>query len=78
MVNILVFPNLYNGSALNEVSFGLVREIKKYNLDVKIIGFNLPMTTLSNGKLDNPEIFFQHNKKIVDELKETIQEGDKI
>lgn len=78
MANILVFPNLYHGSALTDVSLGLVRDIKKNNFDVKIIGFDLPMTTLESGKLDNPEIFFKHNQIILEKMKNLIEDGDKI
>ncbi len=78
MSNILVCPNLYNGSALTEVTRELIKTINENKLDIKIIKFKGPMTTLKTGCLDDPDIFFDHSIKTIEELKKIVKKSDKI
>lgn len=78
MTNYLVFPDLYKGSALLDVSNNLKKEIKKYNLDIKIIGFSGRLIEISNGDLDEPETFFNHNIKVLKILKRSLRNKDKV
>lgn len=78
MTNYIVLPDLYKGSALLDISDNLKKEIKKYNLDVKIIGFSGRLIEIPSGDLDKPETFFNHNIKILKKLKKLLKNDDKV
>ena len=78
MSNILVCPNLYKGSSLTEVTNDLIRTINENGLDIQVVNFKGPITTLKTGCLDDPDIFFKHAINIMNKLRDIIKEGDKI
>lgn len=78
MTNYIVFPDLYKGSALLDVADNLKKEIKKYNLDIKIIGFSGRLMEIPSGDLDKPDAFFNHNIVVLKRLKRLLKDKDKI
>ncbi len=78
MTNYLIFPDLYEGSALTDISLKLEKEILNQKIDVKIIKFDGEIKKLKNGKLDDPLIFLNHNLVVLNKLKASLEEGDKI
>ncbi len=78
MVNYIIFPDLYKGSALLDITRGLEKEIKKYNLNIKLIKFSGRLKEIKSGDLDEPEIFFNHNVKTVKKLRKLLSNGDKV
>ena len=61
MTNYLVYPDLYEGSALTEISENLESEMKNLNISGEVIKFEGELKKLDTGALDDPEIFFKHN-----------------
>jgi hypothetical protein len=79
MVNYLVIPNLYKGSALLEISNELEKTIKSNKFNIKIIDSNsIFLTTLNNSELENPDIFMNHSIRTIKKLKNVLKNGDKV
>ncbi len=79
MVNYLVIPNLYKGSALLEITKELKRAINASKLKIKIIDVNsIFLKTLNNSDLENPDIFFRHGIKTIQRLKRVLKDGDRV
>jgi len=78
MSDILVLPDLYTGSALTRISTLLKKTIDESDLEIKVIDFTGPLTTIKSGDLDDPEIFFNHNVSTLLNLKNEVKNGDNI
>ena len=78
MTNILVHPDLYEGSALTAVSEELEHDIKSRHLEVNTIRFKGKLKKLVTSDLDDPDVFMNHNLRVLNELKKCVQYGDKI
>src|SRR3989338_1590738 len=78
MTNYLVFPDLYEGSALTEISKHLKNEMNLLDIEGKIIHFKGEISRLNSENLDDPNVFFEHNVNVLIELKQKLRNGDKV
>lgn len=78
MKKLLVYPDLYEGSALTGISTDLKDCLSAMKKDVKVIQFNGKLTTLADGCLDDPDIFFRHNIETLAVLKDSVENGSNI
>lgn len=78
MVNYIVFPDLYQGSALLDIVNEIKEEVKKYKIKVKFVKFSGKLKKIKSGDLDDPEIFFSHNIHIMKELRRVLKNKDKV
>ncbi|MCK4662608.1 MAG: glycosyltransferase [Bacteroidales bacterium] len=78
MSNYIVYPDLYKGSALSDIINSISKDVMKYNVQVKYVTFSGKVKEIPNGNIDNPDVFFTHNIKVLKKLKKTLKNKDKV
>jgi hypothetical protein len=78
MKNIVVCPDLYQGSSLNTITHQVIQATKAMDINIAIVPFIQDKIELLDGSLDDPEIFFAHNIHALKNLSEIMDDRSQV